>query len=81
MTDKGSGSNIVKGVWKANVIDKEPTIKDMARLWQLCVDFVEENQISSAETVYHSGRVTDNSYNFIARICDEVGYIEHEEDE
>jgi glutaminase len=63
------------------VIDREPSAKDMARLWELCANFIEQNRIWSDEFVYVSDRVVENSYAFIASICNEVGYFDLEEEE
>jgi hypothetical protein len=53
----------------------------MARLWELCANFIEQNRILCVEFVYDSDRVVENSYDFIASICNEVGYFDLEEEE
>jgi hypothetical protein len=63
------------------MIDREPSTKDMARLWELCANFIEQNRILCVEFVYDSDRVVKNSYDFIASICNEVGYFDLEEEE
>ena len=63
------------------MIDREPSLKDMARLWTLCADFIEQNDIWGAESVYQADRVIENAYAFIASICDEVGYVDLEEED
>lgn len=47
---------------------------DRDALVKLCVDFVEEQHIYCAETIYQSDRVIENAYEFIEKICDIVGY-------
>lgn len=63
------------------MIDKEPSVKDMARLWDMCVQFIESNNISCKETVYLTDRVIENAYSFIGSICDEVGYVDYEDED
>lgn len=63
------------------MIDREPSIKDMVRLWQLCAAFIEENNIYCKETVYQTDRVIENAYSFIGSICDEVGYVDYEDED
>lgn len=60
------------------MINDEPSIKDMAALWHLCMNFIRDQYITDAETVYQSSRVAEASYGFIADICDIVGYEEDE---
>jgi hypothetical protein len=63
------------------MVDHEPSVKDMAALWKLCAKFVEDNNITCAETVYQSDRVIENGYVFIADVCEIVGYVELEDEE
>ena len=51
------------------------------KLYRLCSKFIQDNRIYCPETVYQADRVNDNSYEFIRKICDIVGYIELEEEE
>lgn len=44
------------------------------RLWDLCEDFINEQEISAPETIYQSDRVIQNAYDLIEKICDIVGY-------
>jgi hypothetical protein len=63
------------------MIDKEPSVKDMAALWQHCMVFIETQNIYSRETVYQTDRVIENAYVFIADICEIVGYVDYEDEE
>jgi hypothetical protein len=38
--------------------------------------FVDDNDIACEETVYQSDRVIENAYEFIAALCEIVGYKE-----
>lgn len=51
------------------------------KLWTLCEQFIEDNRITCAETVYQTDRVIRNAYEFIEEICEIVGYAERKEDE
>lgn len=56
------------------MIEREPSVKEMAALWNLCADFIEQNNIHCAESVYQSDHVIENACEFIELICKEVGY-------
>ena len=61
------------------MIDYEPSVKDMAKLWNLCIKFIEEQEISCPETIYQTDWVIENAYEFIEDICNEVGYVGDDE--
>lgn len=63
------------------MIDHEPSVKEMAALWQHCVNFIEKQNIYCRETVYQTDRVIENSYEFVADICEIVGYVDHDDEE
>jgi hypothetical protein len=63
------------------MIDKEPSVRDMAFLWDLCVKFIQDNKISSGEAVYQYDRVAENSFEFMHEVCKIVGFVESEEDD
>jgi len=46
------------------------------RLWSLCERFIDENNISCVESVFQCDHVIVNAYNFIADICEIVGFSE-----
>lgn len=52
----------------------EPTQEQLKKLWDICNGYVQEQQISCAESVYQSDGVIINAYEFIEKICDVVGY-------
>lgn len=51
---------------------------DMLR--SICSDFIRENNITCAEKIYQSDTVIQNAYEFIEMICDEVGYVDYNDD-
>lgn len=50
------------------------------KLWDVCKQFIEENEIGRCETVYQCDRVILNASEFIESICDIVGYIPSEDE-
>lgn len=60
---------------------KEILMTPEEKLWKLCKEFIEEQNITWAEQVYQSDRVIENSYAFIASICNIVGYQPYHDDE
>jgi hypothetical protein len=55
------------------------------KLWNLCEEFTEKNNISCSETIYSKDSVIVNAYDFIEEICNivgyHVGYIEIEDED
>jgi DNA-directed RNA polymerase subunit RPC12/RpoP len=44
------------------------------KLWEACNEFIKHNQISCPETIHQCDWVNENSYEFIEKICEIVGY-------
>lgn len=61
------------------MINREPSVKEMAALWNTCIKFIEAQRISCPETIYQTDWVIENAYEFIQDVCDEVGYDGDEE--
>ena len=51
-----------------------------AELFDLCREFIKENKIDCAETIYQTDKVAENSLEFIESICELIGYHEEEEE-
>lgn len=56
-------------------------IGDRDKLWQVCREFVEKQQILCSESVYQCDNVILNAHEFIEAVCDLVGYHTPKEDE
>lgn len=54
-------------------------LHEAARLVALCEKFITDNEITCSEAVYQTDRVIENAYDFIAGICEIVGYHKSEE--
>lgn len=50
-------------------------------LYDLCVKFIQDNEIGCPEVIYQSDRVVEKSYELIESICDIVGYHQFTEDD
>jgi len=46
------------------------------KLYKIVEDFIEEQNIWGDECVFQSDRVIENAYEFIAQLCNVVGYKE-----
>ena len=62
------------------MINDEPSVKEMARLWNLVSDFIKEQTISCPEATVNDW-VYENAPNLIADMCEVVGYYDWPEDE
>lgn len=60
-------------------MNDEPSVKEMAKLWSICMQFIQDQNISCEETIHQCDWVIENAYGLIQDICDVVGY--HEDDE
>ena len=56
-------------------------LTEARKLWQVCAQFIQAQNISCAETVYQTDRVIENAYEFIEQVCDVVGYVDLEDEE
>ena len=59
---------------------KALTEKEMNELHALCLKFINEQKITCAETVCQCDHVIVNAYDFIAEICEIVGYAEYDDE-
>lgn len=57
------------------------TDNDLDKLAQLCVEFIDNNNITCSEAIYQTDRVIENAYEFIDRICQIVGFKEIDEED
>ena len=62
------------------MIDTEPSVKDMAKLWNVVAKFIEEQHLSCAETTAED-RVYENAPELVYDMCEIVGYYDYPEDE
>jgi hypothetical protein len=56
-------------------------VENKQALYELCLKFIEDNNIHCAETVYQADRVIEHAYQFITDICDIIGYVDLEGEE
>lgn len=52
----------------------------LEELLRVCQQFIADNEISCAETIYQTDRVVENSFAFIEAVCDVVGYHERDDE-
>ncbi len=62
------------------MVNDEPSMQELVKLWNICSDFINNQRIWGAESVYQVDRVIENAYEFIHEICETVGYIELEDE-
>lgn len=63
------------------MVEREPSIKEMATLWNMCAGFIQDNDIGCAEAIYQRDWIIENAQVLIEKICNEIGYVEYKEDE
>ena len=62
------------------MINDEPSVKEMAALWNICAGFIERHEISCAEAIYQRDLIAEHACELIEAICEEVGYVEGDDD-
>lgn len=62
------------------MIIEKPTNKQLKALWDMVADFIEENEIGFAETIYQMDKISEVSLDFIYDLCETVGYYDDEDD-
>lgn len=68
-------------MWKGSRKSKLLIMNKEKELLELCKSFINEQQITCAESVWQSDRVIENAYELIEKICNICGYYEYKEDE
>lgn len=61
-------------------MNDEPSVKEMAALWNVCYNFIKRKDISCVETIYQSDRVIEGATTFIEQVCEVVGYVEYDDE-
>lgn len=62
------------------MVNDDPSVKEMAALWNVVAKFIDKNHISCAEATYED-RVFENAPNLVEDLCEIVGYYDYPEDE
>lgn len=57
-------------------MNDEPSVQEMVTLWNICVAFIQKQEISCEETIHQCDWVIENAYGLIQDICNVVGYVE-----
>jgi len=60
------------------VIDKNPTDDDMKKLWELCSNFIEDEDICCEEAIYQKESAMMNCPDFLEQMANLIGYNEIE---
>ncbi len=58
-----------------------PTHAELMALWNVCKKFVEDQEISSPETIYQCDWVIEHAYEFVEEVCNVVGYKPYEDED
>ena len=58
------------------MINLNPTQEQLEELWRLSAEFINTREIYSADTVYQTDRVQVAACDFVADVCDIVGYVD-----
>lgn len=75
----GAGDDPI-GFMLASYEQVHAEVDRLRELHDHCVNFIQENQITCAESVYQTDRVILNAYEFIEGVCEIVGYVDPEEE-
>jgi len=67
---------VVVGTSYAQYMNDQILSQHKHQLYAICKEFIDTNNIACAETIYQTDRVIENTYEFIERICEIVGYKE-----
>ena len=52
-----------------------------AELFDLCKEFIKENEITCSESIYQSDKIEANALDLVEQICELIGYYEEEDEE
>ena len=63
------------------IIYKIEKVEKALELYDIVEKFINDNRIWGAECIYTYDRVIENSYEFMHKLCDVVGYKELEDED
>jgi hypothetical protein len=55
-----------------------PTQEELMTLWKICTEFVDEHKPSCEESIYQVDEISLACLEFVANICNCVGYYDYE---
>jgi|SRR5215217_718275 len=73
--------------WRKQIVEQLTTndgideFRNLAKMKAIIQNFVEEQDIICAETIYQTDRVIENAYELIEKLVELVGYKELEDDD
>lgn len=62
-------------------MNDEPSVREMAALWNACLNFIKKHEIGCSESIYQSDRVMIAAPELVEEVCNIVGYIPYEDEE
>ena len=62
------------------MINDEPSVKEMAALWNACVNFIKEHEIGHVEQIWQIDSIILASTELVESVCEIVGYVEYEDE-
>lgn len=60
-------------------MNDEPSVKEMAALWNACMNFIENHEISCAESIWQMDSTLIAAPELVEEVCEIIGYVECEE--
>lgn len=63
------------------MINTKPTQEQLEELWRISADYINSREIYSTESVYQTDRVQVSACDFVADVCDLVGYVDLDDEE
>ena len=61
-------------------MNDEPSVKEMAALWNTCLNFVKKYEVSCPEAIYQTDRVLIAAPSLAEDVCNIVGYFPVEDE-
>lgn len=52
-----------------------------AEIFDLCKDFIKDNEITCVEDIYRSATIEANALELLEQICELIGYHDYDEEE
>ena len=62
-------------------MNDEPSVKEMAALWNACFNFIKKHDIGCAEQIWQTDSVLIAAPELVEEVCEIVGYVEYEDEQ
>jgi len=62
-------------------MNDEPSVQEMAKLWNACMNFIKKHEIGCVESIWQMDSTLVAAPELVEEVCEIVGYLPYEDEE